>query len=134
MLFAAPYSGHEWAGFGALRNEPGGENLECLLTSDLKQLAVAVRPFRAMHHLREAKLLNVTTRALPAEFTKAVAAKFGTEIQTIDLPRMLAAYESVDPKAAEDEARRWIAARAKSSSRRAMKSSAPAAWRWPSKR
>jgi L-fucose isomerase-like protein len=107
MLFAAPYSGHEWAGFGALRNQPGGENLECLLTSDLKQLAAAVRPFRAMHHLREAKLLNLTTRALPAEFTKAVGAKFGTEIQTIDLPRMLAAYESVGAKAAEDEARRW---------------------------
>jgi L-arabinose isomerase len=107
MLFAAPYSGHEWAGFGALRNQPGGESLECLLTSDLKQLAGAVRPFRAMHHLREAKLLNLTTRALPAEFTKAVGAKFGTEIQTIDLPRMLAAYESVGAKAAEDEARRW---------------------------
>ena len=108
MVFAAPYSGHEWAGFGALRNQPGGDNLECLLTSDLKQLAVAVRPFRAMHHLREAKLLNLTTRALPSEFTKAVAAKFGTEIQTIDLPRMMVAYESVDAKAAEDEARRWM--------------------------
>jgi L-arabinose isomerase len=108
MLFAAPYSGHEWAGFGALRDQPGGENLECLLTSDLKQLTVAVRPFRAMHHLREAKLLNLTTRALPSEFTQAVAAKFGTEIKTIDLPRMLAAYESIDAKAAEDETRRWM--------------------------
>ena len=108
MVFAAPYSGHEWAGFGALRSQPGGENLECLLTSDLTQLAAAVRPFRAMHHLREAKLLNLTTRALPSEFTKAVAAKFGTEIRTIDLPRMMAAYESVDAKAAQDEARRWM--------------------------
>jgi hypothetical protein len=108
MVFAAPYSGHEWSGFGALRNQPGGENLECLLTSDLTQLAAAVRPFRAMHHLREAKLLNLTTRALPAEFTKAVAAKFGTEIQTIDLPRMMEAYESIGAKAAQEEARRWM--------------------------
>jgi hypothetical protein len=108
MIFAAPYSGHEWAGFGALRNQPGGENLDCLLTSDLKQLAAAVRPFRAMHHLREAKLLNLTTRALPAEFTKAVADRFGTEIQTIDLPRMMAAYESIDAKAAQEEARRLM--------------------------
>jgi hypothetical protein len=108
MVFAAPYSGHEWAGFGALRNQPGGENLECLLTSDLTQLAAAVRPFRAMHHLREAKLLNLTTRPLPAEFTKAVATRFGTEIQTIDLPRMMAAYDSIDAKAAEDETRRWM--------------------------
>ncbi len=106
VLFAAPYSGHEWAGFGALRNQPGGENLECMLTSDLRQLSAAVRPFRAIHHLREAKLLNLTTRALPAEFTRGIAEKFGTEITTIDLPRMLAAYESIDPKAAEAETRR----------------------------
>ncbi len=108
MLFAAPYSGHEWSGFGAMRNQPGGENLDCLLTSDLNQLAAAVRPFRAIHHLREAKLLNLTTRALPAEFTKAVADKFGTEIQVIDLPRMMAVYDSIDANAAEAEARRWM--------------------------
>jgi hypothetical protein len=108
MVFAAPYSGHEWVGFGALRNQPGGENVEFMLTSDLTQLAAAVRPFRAMHHLREAKLLNLTTRPLPAEFTKGVAEKFGTDIQTIDLARMLAAYESIDVKAAQEEARRLM--------------------------
>ena len=108
MLFAAPYSGHEWVGFGAMRNQPGGENLDCLLTSDLNELAAAVRPFRAMHHLREAKLLNLTTRALPTEFTQAVAAKFGTQIQVIGRPRMMAAYEAIDPRAAEAEARRWM--------------------------
>jgi hypothetical protein len=108
VLFAAPYSGHEWAGFGALRNEPDGQNLECLLTSDLSQLAVGVRPFRAIHHLREAKVLNLTTRPLPAAYTKAVADKFGTEISILSLPRMMAAYESINPKAAEEEARRWI--------------------------
>ena len=108
VLFAAPYSGHEWSGFGVMRNEPGGENLECMLTSDLQQLAVAVRPFRALHHLREAKILNVTARALSATYTQAVADKFGSEIKAIDLPRMLAAYDAVDPKAAEEEARRWI--------------------------
>jgi len=108
MLFAAPYSGHEWSSFGALRNEPGGENFECLLTSDLGQLAVAVRPFRAIHHLREAKLLNLSTRALPAEFTKSVADKFGTEIKLIDLPRMLTAYDAIQPRAAELEAKRLI--------------------------
>jgi hypothetical protein len=108
MLFAAPYSGHEWSGFGALRQGPGGEHLECLLTSDLQQLAVAVRPFRALHHLREAKILNVTSRAIPEAYTKAVAGKFGTQIKVVDRGRVLAAYEAVDPKAAEEETRRWI--------------------------
>jgi hypothetical protein len=108
VLFAAPYSGHEWSGFGALRNEPGGENLECMLTSDLQQLAVAVRPFRAVHHLREAKILNVTTRPMPAAYLQSVADKFGTEVKGIDLTRMLATYEAIDPKAAEAETRQWI--------------------------
>lgn len=113
VLFAAPYSGHEWSGFGALRNEPVGANLECLLTSDLAQLVVAVRPFRALHHLREAKILNVTSRPLPAAYTQAIAEQFGTEVKAIDLPRMMAAYEAIDPKAAEEETRRWIKGAAK---------------------
>ena len=134
MLFAAPYSGHEWSGFGALRNEPGGANLECLLTSDLNQLAVAVRPFRAIHHLREAKILNVTSRPLPAAYTQAVADKFGTEVKAIDLPRMLAAYEAIDPKAAEEEARRWISRRGESGGAAARRNRAiPAGWRWRSR-
>jgi hypothetical protein len=108
VLFAAPYSGHEWSGFGALRNEPGGENLECLLTSDLQQLAVAVRPFRALHHLRETKILDVTSRPLRADYTQAIAGKFGSEIKAIDQPRVLAAYEAIEPTAAEEEAQRWI--------------------------
>ncbi len=108
VLFAAPYSGHEWSGLGALRSQPGGENLECMLTSDLNQLAAAVRPFRAIHHLRQARLLNLTTRAVSAQFTQAVAERFGTEIKTIELRRVLAAYDSIDAKAAEEETRRWV--------------------------
>ena len=64
MVFAAPYSGHEWAGFGALQQDPRGSQMECLLTSDRKQLGAAIRPFRAMHHLREAKVVNVTERPI----------------------------------------------------------------------
>ncbi len=106
VLFAAPYSGHEWSGFGALQQQEEGRNLECLLTSDLRELAAAVRPFRAIHHLRAAKLLNLTTRALPEEYTRSVAEKFGTTIERIDLPRMLATYESISARDAEMEARR----------------------------
>jgi hypothetical protein len=107
-LFAAPYSGHEWAGLGELRQRPEGAHLECYLTSDRTQLAAAVRPFRAMHHLREAKILNVIEREVDAERVRAWNAKFGTTIQTVNRQRVLDAYEAVDPRAAEDEARGWI--------------------------
>jgi len=108
VLFAAPYSGHEWSQFGALRQKDVGQRFECLLTSDLAQLAVAVRPFRAIHHLREAKILNLSTRQPEADKLKAIADKFGTKIVTLDLQRMLDTYQSIDPKVAEAETRRWI--------------------------
>jgi L-fucose isomerase-like protein len=108
MLFAAPYSGHEWSQFGALRQTEAGVNLECYLTSDLGQLAAAVRPIRAIHHLREAKVLNLTTSTRDADYVKAIAAKFGTQIKTIPLQQVLDAYERVSPEAAEAETKRWL--------------------------
>jgi L-fucose isomerase-like protein len=107
-LFAAPYSGHEWSQFGALRQTENGARLECFLTSDFAQLAVAVRPFRAIHHLREAKILNLTTRPLETDRIHALAAKFGTQIVRLDLAQVLDAYASIDPRDAEAETRRWV--------------------------
>lgn len=107
-LFAAPYSGHEWAQFGALRQQPVGAQLECFLTSDRAQLAVAVRPFRAIHHLREAKILNVIERVRDEAKMQAWHDRFGTEFKTVDRDRVLTAYEAVTLEDAEAEARRWI--------------------------
>lgn len=107
MLFAAPYSGHEWTHFGELQNTPGAK-LECMLTSDYGQLTAAVRPFRAIHHMREAKLLDVTARPPAPEYVQSIKDKFGTEIVLIEKPRMLAAYESIAPADAEAEAKRWL--------------------------
>lgn len=107
MVFAVPYSGHEWCGFGALRKEEIGAKMGCLLTSDLRQLAAAIRPFRAIHHLREAKILNVTSRSFGG-YAKAVQEKFGTEIKQIELQRVLDACHAVDDKRAKAETERWI--------------------------
>ena len=108
VLFAAPYSGHEWTGFGRLRNQKEGALLECILTSDYDQLAVGIRPFRAIHHLREAKILNVTTRRPQAAFEKPIKERFGTEIKVVGRDRVLGAYNAVPDAAAEAEAKRWI--------------------------
>jgi len=107
VVFAAPYSGHEWCTFGALMNRPEGTKLDCVLTSDRKQLAVAVRPFRAIHHLREAKVLDVSTR-LPEQYVAAVKEKFGTEIKELSLERVEAAFAAVSDADAQAEADRWI--------------------------
>ena len=82
-VFAIPYSGHEWASFGDIQKQPAGAKLECFLTSDYSQLAVAIRPFRAIHHLREAKILNVTTRSF-TDYADQMKARFGTEMKQIE--------------------------------------------------
>jgi hypothetical protein len=108
MLFAAPYSGHEWTQFGALRKEETGALLECMLTSDYTQLAAAVRPFRAIHHLREGRIINISTRAPDPAYLKAIGERFGTEIRTVGREAVLAAYESIPAADAEAETERWV--------------------------
>jgi hypothetical protein len=84
VLFARPYSGHEWVDYGALRRELLGAKLDCLLTSDTGMLALAVRPFRAIHHLREAKVINLSTADF-SEYAGKMKAKFGTEIKNVSI-------------------------------------------------
>ena len=107
MVFAIPYSGHEWVGFGALQKETLGAKMECILSSDYNQLAAAIRPFRAIHHLREAKILNLTTRDFK-DYASSVGQKFGTEIKQIQLQQVVDAYHSISNEAAKLEAERWI--------------------------
>jgi hypothetical protein len=105
MIFAAPYSGHEWAGFGELQK--AGAKMDCILSSDYSQLATAIRPFRAIHHLREAVILDNTDR-LSTDFVEAVRTKLGTQIRIVPLQRMLDTYNAVDIRDAQAEAERWI--------------------------
>jgi hypothetical protein len=107
VFFAVPYSGHEWASLGRLEQQPEGALLEAMLTSDLTQLAAAIRPFRAIHHLREAKILDVTTRP-PDPLAAPFKDKFGTELKQISLQRVEAAFQSISDDAARSEADRWI--------------------------
>jgi len=107
VVFAVPYSGHQWTGFGSLRKQEIGAKMECMLTSDYKQLAAAIRPFRAIHHLREAKILNVTTRPF-ADYANDIKNKFGTQISRIELEQVLDAYRAVSDSQAQAEAERWI--------------------------
>ena len=107
VIFAVPYSGHGWTGFGALQKQELGAKLECILTSDYRQLAVAIRPFRAIHHLREAKILNVTTRNFE-NYANAMKDKFGTQIKRIEREQVLDAYDAVSDSEAKAETERWI--------------------------
>jgi len=80
--------------------------MECLLTTDYSQLAAAVRPFRAIHHLREAKVLNLAAN-MPEDYVDQIKSKFGTEIQQVTRDRMMALYNAVSDQDARAEADRW---------------------------
>jgi hypothetical protein len=108
IVFAYPYSGHEWTAFGEIRKSKDGALMDCLLTSDLNQLATAVRPFRAIHHAREAKIINITTRDVTT-YAKAIRDNFGTQIKVVGREPVIAAYESIPETQARAEADRWIA-------------------------
>ncbi|MBC8469837.1 MAG: hypothetical protein H8D56_10225 [Planctomycetes bacterium] len=107
VLFAVPYSGHGWTGFGSLQKQPQGAKLECMLTSDYSQLAVAIRPFRAIHHLKEAKILNLTTRSFTS-YAESMKSKFGTEIKQIGLEQVVDAYNAVSDSRTKTETAQWI--------------------------
>ncbi len=107
-LFALPYSGHEWTRYGKLMEQEKGELLDCLLTSDFDQLAVAIRPIRAIHHLREAKILNVTARDLPQDYVASIKEKFGTDIIKIKRDRTIDAYDSIPDNEARELSKQWI--------------------------
>ena len=107
MIFAAPYSGHEWVGFGSLRKEEKGAKVDCILSSDYSQLAAAIRPFRAIHHLREAKICNLSTRDR-SSYSASMKDKFGTRIKQVELDRMLKLYDSISDKAADQECNDWM--------------------------
>lgn len=107
MVFAIPYSGHEWVQFGELQNQVLGAHMGCMLTSDFNQLALALRPFRAIHHLREAKILNLTTRNFEI-YASEIQNKFGTKIQTVTMKRVVDTYNSIDDKSSKRETDRWV--------------------------
>lgn len=107
MIFAIPYSGHEWVHFGELRKQPLGTKMDCILSSNTDHLAMAVRPFRAIHHLREAKIMNLTTADF-SEYADKIKNRFGTEIKQVSLSRMAALYNSISDREAKEETERWI--------------------------
>jgi len=107
MFFAAPYSGHEWAGLGAIQRKPEGAKLGCILSSDLNQLGVAIRPLRALHYLKVARVLNLSTRPF-TDYAAAIKGRFGTEIKPVGLERVLDLYHAIDDGQATAEAESWI--------------------------
>lgn len=105
VLFTTPYSGHEWHIVAGMQRE--GKRIEVVPSSRYEDLVMAVRPFRAIRRLREARILHISQREADAAYVGAVREKFGTEIRSLNLADLQKAYQGADAQAAAEDAERW---------------------------
>lgn len=106
-LLAVPYSGHEWCIVPDLQKQ--GKKIDVIPTSDLGDVADAVRPFRAIHRLKETKVLFLGGgRQAPEGIVRGAREKFGIEIISIEPDVLMAAYEAIPEDAVKAETDRWI--------------------------
>jgi hypothetical protein len=106
VLFALPYSGHEWHTIAGWQRQ--GKLIDVFASSKYEDVLVAIRPFRAIHRLKEARLLNVSTGPANAAYCEAIKGKFGTEVISLRLPELQAAYAAADRGEAMADMRRWV--------------------------
>jgi len=106
VLFAEPFCGHEWHTVAAMQRE--GKRIECHASSRFEDIAIALRPIRAIRRLKEAKVLHVSNRPADPAYVKLIREKFGTEIKSLQLPELQAAYNAVDEAAVRADAESWL--------------------------
>jgi len=106
VFFAMPYAGHEWHTIASMQRL--GRKIEMFPTSNYADLAAAVRPFRAIQRLKEAKLLYIRDPGPDPQYVKAIREKFGTEIVNVPSQELVAAYRAIPPADAEAHAATWI--------------------------
>ncbi len=106
VLFAEPFCGHEWCTIAALQQQ--GKRIDCWASSKFDDVVAAVRPIRAIRRLKDAKVLHISQNPADPAYVKAIQEKFGTEIKSLGRADLEAAYQAVDERAAQAEAKRWI--------------------------
>jgi L-fucose isomerase-like protein len=106
VLFSLPYTGHEWHTIAGWQRQ--GKLIEEYPTSRYEDVLLAIRPFRAIHRLKEARVLNVNHTPADAAYCQAIKEKFGTQVISLNLPDLQAAYQAADQSAAMADLRRWV--------------------------
>jgi hypothetical protein len=106
-MFGIPYSGHEWTVVPELQR--AGKKIDCIPSSDFADVNIAIRPFRAIHRMKETKILYISGGPqAPAAVVDSARKQFGIEIKTIEPKQLLAVYDAVKAEAAAADAERWI--------------------------
>lgn len=107
VLFSLPYTGHEWHTIASWQRQ--GKLIESFPTSRFEDVLIAIRPFRALHRLKAARILHVNHGAADNAYCQAIKEKFGTDIKNIGLPELEQAYQAADQSETLADCRRWMA-------------------------
>ena len=110
-IFSQPFSGHDW--MYVPQWQKAGKRVILAASRDLADIDRVVALLRVPARMRQSRILVVGRAAgtAPACDAEKVKAKFGTELVPITREQQLAAFEAVDPAAAEAEAEQyWLKA------------------------
>ncbi len=105
-LFSLPYTGHEWHTIASWQKL--GKLIEVYPTSRFEDVLIAIRPFRALHRLKEARILHVNQGPADAVYCQAIKEKFGTDVLNVGLAELQKAYDNADRSEAMADCRRWL--------------------------
>jgi hypothetical protein len=106
-VFSQPFSGHGWMYFPQWKKD--GKKVVLLATSDWSELDRVAGLMRVGPHLRDSRILVVRgpMGTGPACSAEQIKARLGTDVIPISVDETLAAFEAVDPQAAEAEAEKY---------------------------
>jgi len=106
ILFSQPYSGHDWSQVAAMQKD--GLKIECLATSNFHEIVDAMRPIRAIHRMKESRIVYLNTSKAGKSYADKLKAAWGTDVVSTDPKRLDAVYKTVDENVARAVARRWM--------------------------
>lgn len=106
-IFSQPFSGHDW--MYVPQWQKAGKRVILAASRDMADIDRVVALLRVPARMRQSRILVVGRAAgtAPACDAEQVKAKFGTELVPITREQQLAAFEAVDPAAAEAEAEQY---------------------------
>lgn len=107
LCFSRPYAGHQWSGIANLRKS--GKKVDVIATTSYGDLDNYAPIFRTIHHLRKSKMIVASAKFDRYQsITDGFKQQFGTENGFYTYDDLTAAFERVDKRLAEREARDFV--------------------------
>lgn len=107
VMFAQPYSGHDWSIYARLRQF--GLKFDIVASSDFSELIPRLAVVAALKRLEQTRVLVVTFNSAGNALGQQLQARYGTEFTYVPYEEVQAKYEQVADAPATELADRWIA-------------------------